>query len=193
MAAHLVMVYLSVGLAISIGVNAALIVMYRRRGDIMRRTASVFRKYREFHVRRIRRVHTAKSTLLVELADAQKRNRQLEETLKFCWQERSFFLSQWKIFAPKAEELRVLCEHWEAETHYWRKKCWWRSDRRTFRTPNAKESRYPSVVGKEDGMIGRYAARRTARLQSPLTSMTCRQSARTEVTSENIHKSRTCN
>ena len=39
-----------------------------------------------------------------------------------------FFLAQWKT-APLNAKLEVLTEYWESETHYWRKKCWWLSDR----------------------------------------------------------------
>jgi len=117
-------------LAISSGSNAVLIVLLHRRADASRRMELVFRTYRRFHIRRIHHSRTAESSLLVDLADAQEKNKKLEQTLKSCQEDRSFFLAQWKIFAPKAEELRVLCEHWESETHYWRKKCWWTSDKK---------------------------------------------------------------
>lgn len=142
MPAHFVIVVcLSVALAISLGANAALIVMLRRCGDALhrtqslfrdyrefrvrgmrgvrtalQRTESVFRKYREFHVRRMREARGAKSALSAELQRSQ--------------QERSLFLARWKESGPKVVELSLLCDYWESETHYWRKKCWWHSDKR---------------------------------------------------------------
>ena|ERR1700736_291225 len=105
-------VYLSVGLALS---NAVFIVLWWRDGRALRRMKSVFRTYRRFHVGRIRRSRASHSGI--------------EETLERCTGERSFFLAQWKISAPLAAKLEVLSEYWESETHYWRKKCWWLSDR----------------------------------------------------------------
>src|SRR6266403_2826809 len=116
-------VYLSVGLAIS---NAVFIVLWRRDSCALRRVKSVFRAYRGFHVGRIRRSRASHSTLFVSAQDTIKG---LEETLERCSGERSFFLAQWKISAPLAAKLEVLSEYWESETHYWRKKCWWLSDR----------------------------------------------------------------
>jgi hypothetical protein len=105
-------VYLSVGLALS---NAVFIVLWWRDSRALRRMKSVFRAYRRFHVGRMRRSRASHSGT--------------EETLERCTGERSFFLAQWKISAPLAAKLEVLSEYWESETHYWRKKCWWLSDR----------------------------------------------------------------
>jgi hypothetical protein len=123
-------VYLSVGLAIS---NAIVIVLWWRSSSALRRVKSVFRSYRGFHVGRIRRSRASHGTLFGSAQDTikglEEKNRALEETLEHRSGERSFFLAQWKISAPLAAKLEVLSEYWESETHYWRKKCWWLSDR----------------------------------------------------------------
>jgi hypothetical protein len=119
-------VYLSVGLAISLGLNVVLFVLLRRHGCAFQRMKSVFRDYRGFHVRRIRSSRVSHSTLF---GSAQDTIKGLAETLERRNGERSFFLAQWKISAPLAAKLEVLSEYWESETHYWRKKCWWLSDR----------------------------------------------------------------
>lgn len=151
MTAHTLVVCLLVGFVFSVGGNLVQIVLFKRRGAALRRMRALVRKYRGFHVRRIRCSRSAESTLFVDLASARDKIealertlrrtasvfrkyrkfhvRRIEETLKSCRQERSLFLKQWKIFAPKAEELGILCEYWEAETHHWRKRCWWLSDK----------------------------------------------------------------
>jgi hypothetical protein len=126
-------VYLSVGFAISLGLNVVLFVLLRRYSCAFQRMKSVFRAYRGFHVRRIRSSRVSHSTLFGSAQDTikglEEKNRALEETLERRGGERSYFLAQWKIFAPLAAKLEVLSEYWESETHYWRKKCWWLSDR----------------------------------------------------------------
>ena len=123
-------VYLSVGLVIS---NVVVIVLWRLNSRALRRMKSVFHDYRGFHVGRIRRSRVSHSTLFVSAQDKikglEERNSALEETLERRSGERSFFLAQWKISAPLNAKLEVLSEYWESETHYWRKKCWWLSDR----------------------------------------------------------------